>query len=90
MKKIIVLALLFLMIGCSPPNQQNNPQDVKECTTSSDCIPASCCHASSCVPKEKAPNCSDMFCTLECTPNTLDCNQGFCSCINNKCQVNFN
>lgn len=94
MKWFMVL-LLLLLAGCtvSTPNVQLKDIPVsqpKECIQDSDCVKASCCHASSCTPNDKAPNCSDTFCTLECIPNTLDCNQGSCSCVNNKCQAVFN
>lgn len=94
MKRGIFLLLAFFIAGCtvSTPDDVTipNPTEAKECATDSDCVPISCCHASSCVPRDKAPNCSDTFCTLECSPGTLDCNQGSCSCINNKCQAVFN
>jgi len=84
MKRTTILLLLFtafLLAACTP--QQ------KECTTDSDCVPNKCCHATACIPKEKAPNCEGVFCTAECMPNTLDCNQGKCVCKNNKCQVEW-
>ena len=59
----------------------------KECSVDSDCVPASCCHSTACVSKEKAPNCSEIFCSQVCVPETLDCGQGSCACINNKCEV---
>jgi hypothetical protein len=61
-----------------------------ECTTDDDCVPSTCCHADSCVPKGEAPSCDDTFCTAVCEPGTLDCNQGSCKCINNKCGAVFN
>ena len=95
MKKVGFLLLAFFIVGCSASTPDDtstvpNTTEAKECSIDTDCVPSSCCHASSCVSKDKAPSCSDSFCTLECTPNTLDCNQGSCSCVNNKCQVNFN
>jgi len=57
----------------------------KECALDADCVPASCCHPTSCTSKENAPNCTGMFCTQECAPSTLDCGQGKCECLNNKC-----
>lgn len=58
---------------------------LKECNVDSDCVPASCCHPTSCVAKENAPMCEGRLCTMECRPGTLDCGQGSCKCINNKC-----
>jgi putative hemolysin len=58
-----------------------------ECNTDDNCVPASCCHADSCVPKQNALNCSRVFCTQVCIKNTLDCGQGHCGCVNNKCAI---
>ena len=81
MKRIILLlALAFFLNGCI--NQGN-----LECSSDSDCVPASCCHATECVPAGEAPNCEDIMCTMECKPNTMDCGQGSCKCIDNKCKA---
>lgn len=53
------------------------------------CVKASCCHASSCVDGSQAPDCSDTFCTQECVPGTLDCEQGSCQEVNGKCEAVF-
>ena len=55
-----------------------------------ECVPASCCHATECVLKNKAPNCDGMFCTMNCEPDTLDCGQGSCEFVNGKCEVIWN
>jgi len=57
------------------------------CETDSDCVPASCCHANSCVNVENKADCSSMKCTLSCEPGTLDCQQGKCVCENDRCTV---
>jgi len=59
------------------------------CSQDSDCVPASCCHASSCALAQQAPACQGISCTMECSPGTLDCGQGLCRCINNKCGADF-
>ncbi|MEK6872701.1 MAG: hypothetical protein AABW90_01660 [Nanoarchaeota archaeon] len=59
------------------------------CVTNADCVPAICCHPSACVPINEKPDCDDVFCTQECALGTLDCNQGYCGCINQKCQAVF-
>lgn len=56
------------------------------CSVDLECIPATCCHANSCVNKENAPDCSAISCTMSCNPGTLDCGQGDCKCLNNQCQ----
>jgi len=58
-----------------------------ECNDDKDCVPAACCHPTDCVPKSEVPNCKGIFCTTECAPNTLDCNQGRCVCENNQCKA---
>lgn len=59
------------------------------CVSNSDCLPTSCCHPSKCTSADKAPNCKGTFCTMECSPNSLDCGQGSCACVNNKCAAVF-
>lgn len=60
-----------------------------ECNSDSDCVPSSCCHATSCVAKSKVPTCKNIACTLNCEPNTMDCGQGSCSCVQGKCSVKW-
>lgn len=59
----------------------------KYCLSDYDCVAATCCHSTECVNKRYAPNCTNTLCTLECKPGTLDCNYGYCACINNKCEA---
>ena len=54
------------------------------------CVPASCCHSTTCVPASEAPNCRGVFCTMNCKPDTLDCGQGSCEIIDEKCGVVWN
>ncbi len=86
MKRVLILFLLLFITSCSSPSTNTGI----ECTQASDCVASSCCHASSCIPKDQASDCSGTFCSLECKPGTLDCNQGACGCVNNKCQIVFN
>lgn len=55
------------------------------CHRDSDCVPASCCHPTSCVPRQQRPDCSAVSCTQECRPGTLDCGQGYCDCQAGRC-----
>lgn len=80
MKIPILLFLLIFISGCQAVDDQSCTQDL-------DCVPATCCHPSSCINKENAPDCENIVCTMECVPDTLDCGQGSCACINNKCEV---
>jgi len=59
------------------------------CTLNSDCVPSTCCHPDKCVNKNYQPDCKGIFCTMECRPNTMDCDQGKCVCIDNTCQVEW-
>jgi hypothetical protein len=56
-----------------------------ECKVDSDCVKDSCCHAVGCVAMVDAPDCKDVMCSMECVPDTLDCGQGSCRCVDNKC-----
>lgn len=57
------------------------------CVTDSDCVPAQCCHATSVINKQYAPNCGGVACTLECQPGTLDCGYARPVCTNNRCAI---
>lgn len=82
---IILLAVLIYFI-LKNNNQDNIPIIEKECEFDGDCLKSSCCHAESCVPKEKSPNCDKVFCSQVCS-GPLDCGAGHCGCVNNKCKV---
>jgi len=64
---------------CQPPET--------ECSADGDCVPAQCCHPTDCVKKELKPDCTGILCTMECAPGTMDCGQGHCACVDNKCVV---
>jgi len=66
------------------PDCEFQPCPGEECSTAADCVPDSCCHASSCVAKDQAPNCEGVMCTMECQPGTLDCG-GSCGCVDGDC-----
>ena len=55
------------------------------CTQYSDCVPAQCCHPTSCINKDYKEVC-DVFCTASCE-GPIDCGAGSCGCVNNQCQV---
>ncbi|MCK5474741.1 MAG: hypothetical protein KAI53_05025 [Candidatus Aenigmarchaeota archaeon] len=82
---IFILAVLFIS-GCVAEDS-NNGALTSHCSTDSDCVAATCCHASSCVIKDMAPDCSGVMCTEECRPGTMDCGEGHCGCIENNCVV---
>lgn len=79
----LLLALLFT--ACGPTVVSGN----SPCSTDDDCVPASCCHASSCVALADAPECGGIGCTEECQSDTLDCG-GSCICQDGKCAAILN
>jgi len=76
----------YSTVSCATPTI--TPTPITKCNSNLDCVPASCCHATSCVLQTQAPSCSDTACTLECRGRTLDCG-GSCSCVNHTCSANF-
>jgi len=90
---ILGIIAILIIIGISligNHNGQNNGINATqqgECSTDGDCVRDSCCHAAGCVALGKALSCKGIMCTQDCVPGTLDCGQGSCKCINNKCGV---
>ncbi len=82
---IIVLFVLFSVIISLNYKKENNYSAMK-CVKDNDCAPKCSCHPDSCVSIAKRGNCSMMICSQECS-GPLDCNAGYCGCVNNKCQV---
>jgi len=82
---LLIIIGVFLLIPRGNNNQDNNAVE-KECSNNNDCIPATCCHPNSCSNIDEKPDCSAVSCTAECS-GPLDCGEGECRCINNKCQV---
>ena len=54
------------------------------CTKDEDCVPASCCHPSTCVAADAAPECGGTMCTADCRAGTMDCGGG-CQCQDGRC-----
>jgi len=57
-----------------------------DCTADSNCVPAECCHPTTCINSESKGVCN-LMCTMECRPGTLDCGQGSCKCIAGNCEA---
>lgn len=58
-----------------------------ECDSDDDCLPSTCCHATSCVHRSKvdaSKDCSVTLCKATCVPFSLDCG-GECRCISRNC-----
>lgn len=88
---VFVIIALFLVAGILLLVfvTRNNVSAERECERDTDCLPSICCHPNSCVPRDEASNCDGVFCTQVCEPGTLDCGQGYCGCVNSKCQAVF-
>lgn len=61
------------------------PPDNQTCTTADDCVPAQCCHPTSCVNQASIHVCN-LLCTASCE-GPLDCGAGSCGCNNGRCVV---
>ncbi|MFP4046078.1 MAG: hypothetical protein ACLFS3_03390 [Candidatus Aenigmatarchaeota archaeon] len=88
MKFAIFLAFILIIgAGVYAINTESEVPEKYRCETDADCVPETCCHASSCVNEDFAPNCTDAACTMECEPGTMDCGQGSCQCIQGRCKA---
>lgn len=86
---IVILIIVVFIFGYFILNGLKKAEASKECSSDSDCVPSGCCHSSSCVLLSEKPDCSGIYCTEVCQPETLDCGQGDCVCLNGKCGVKF-
>jgi len=68
------------------PDVTTAPADSRSCTTIEDCVPAQCCHPSSCTGKVAAPLCGNVMCTMSCE-GPIDCGAGSCGCVDEKCGI---
>ena len=92
----ILVFILSLAAGCIGTPQTTTPVPTATgvvtppsheiCTTPADCIPAQCCHATSCIGKAHAPDCTNIMCTQVCS-GPLDCGAGHCGCVNGTCSI---
>jgi hypothetical protein len=62
-----------------------SPVQVAECSGDADCVPAECCHPSSCIPGPRKTPCT-LLCTMSCE-GPLDCGAGSCGCVNRTCRI---
>ncbi|MFH1359156.1 MAG: hypothetical protein ABIH37_04665 [archaeon] len=86
---ILFIILVFITVKSFQDNKDDDDNIVvgEECVSDLDCVKAECCHASSCISASEKPECGEIFCTDECAPDTMDCGQGSCKCINSKCEA---
>src|SRR3989338_9600567 len=73
--------------GSTKDEQDSEPTELTpdSCQIDAECVPAACCHPGAWVNINNKPNCEGIFCSMECAPETMDCGQGSCRCMNNKC-----
>jgi hypothetical protein len=86
---LFALSLVFiasLELLKAPAIDVVQPAQSDACSADSDCVPATCCHATACVPASQAPDCSGTACTLSCDV-PLDCGGAKCACNQGKCAV---
>jgi len=82
--KLMILIVVLLVVGFFWFIGNRFSRDV---SSEEICVPASCCHPTECVLESEAPNCTNMICTTECKPGTLDCGQGHCEFVDGKCEA---
>jgi hypothetical protein len=86
---IIAILIVISVVAVVLVSRDNSGLGV-ECLENRDCVPAECCHASSCVSVGDAPLCDEISCTLNCEQGTLDCGFGFCGCVDGRCVAEIN
>lgn len=79
----VFICSYLLILSCA----FSDVSDKKKCSSAADCVPVECCHAPDVVNRKFAPDCTDILCTEECLPNTLDCGQAEITCHNQECQA---
>ena len=84
---IVIIAVVVTSILVTFTEKQIIPptDETLFCNSDSDCVPAQCCHPTSAVNKNFAPNCKGLACTLDCRAGTIDCGNGEIKCIDSKC-----
>jgi hypothetical protein len=75
-------------VASQNPSQETTPS-TGGCQSDADCVRGECCHSRSCVTADKAPNCEEIACTLDCVPGTMDCGAGVCKCQEGSCAVEW-
>lgn len=79
---IIVVVLSFLLVLCTGCMEDVDPA---ACRNDSDCVPAQCCHPTSCINEDYKGPCTEL-CTAVCE-GPIDCGAGRCGCVEGRCRV---
>jgi hypothetical protein len=96
---LALLCIVFaVMAGCTSeapavetpvptaaPTPVPTPENTLACTTDADCVPAQCCHPSSCTAVAFKTPCN-LMCTASCE-GPIDCGAGSCGCVQGNCSV---
>jgi hypothetical protein len=87
---LVLLISFILMTGCVTGPGYGTPTptvtpDLGSCTNDSQCVPAQCCHPTSCINAAYKEVCTEL-CTLECK-GPIDCGAGHCACVDGTCKV---
>lgn len=84
----VIVIVIAVLIAILVTRSNNLPvTDMYFCNSEMDCVAEQCCHATSAINKNFAPNCLGVACTMECRGGTLDCGYGEIKCISGKCAV---
>ncbi|MEA2003432.1 MAG: hypothetical protein U9O53_00540 [archaeon] len=86
---LAILVILIVFSGCVSSPSDVPGDEIDTCSVDSDCVPATCCHATECVNARFEPDCSDIMCTMHCAPGTIDCGGG-CACVSGRCEAFIN
>lgn len=84
---IFLLVLYMVQVDMIVEDSINQTTKETKCYSNLDCVPAQCCHPTSCIAKQYAPTCEGIMCTMECREGTMDCGGGSCGCVDNKCVI---
>jgi len=91
LKRLLIFGFIMLifaavaMLDRSAPIGGKATQAPETCHVDADCVPATCCHANECALRSERPSCTNVVCTAECQPGTLDCGKLQCGCVVGKC-----
>lgn len=85
--KVLIITSLVIATVLFALSLFKREEDTKYCQADEDCVPATCCHPDDCVNLANRPDCEGIMCTMECAPNTMDCGQGYCACVDNECRA---
>jgi hypothetical protein len=82
---IVLIIVIVYIVRLNKENNIHNPINNSQCRTDADCIPAGCCHPTSCTTKENVKPCN-LLCSQDCS-GPLDCGAGRCGCVKGNCQI---